>query len=78
MRSTRTSEELREQFLRDVLQPHGSEFTDEIEAQLIEPAPQCAGLMAGFDMSERLVPDLENLPWGMPVGTVGRCLSLRK
>jgi HK97 family phage portal protein len=54
-------EELREQFLRDVLAPHGSEMTDEIVAQVIEPAPQWSGLGCGFDMSARLLPDLEAL-----------------
>ncbi|MCU4184016.1 phage portal protein [Acidiferrimicrobium sp. IK] len=54
-------EELREQFLRDVLAPHGSEFTDEVVAQLIDPSPQWAGLGCGFDMSERLLPDIEAL-----------------
>jgi HK97 family phage portal protein len=51
--------ELREMFLRDVLAPHGSEFTDEIEAQMIEPNPAWSGLTAGFDMSQQLMPDLE-------------------
>lgn len=54
-------EQLREQFLRDVLAPHGSELTDEIVAQLIKPSPQWSGLGCGFDMSERLLPDLEAL-----------------
>lgn len=54
-------EELREQFLRDVLAPNGTEMADEIEAQLIDPAPQWSGLSCGFDMSERLLPDIEAL-----------------
>ena len=54
-------EELREQFLRDVLAPYASEFTDEIDAQLIEPAPQWSGLTSGFDMSGQLLPDIEAL-----------------
>jgi HK97 family phage portal protein len=54
-------EELREQFLRDVLAPAGSETTDEIVAQIIDPAPQWSGLSCGFDMSARLLPDLEAL-----------------
>jgi HK97 family phage portal protein len=53
--------ELREQFLREVLAPHGSEFTDEIDAQLIDPAPQWSGLDSGFDMSKQMLPDLEAL-----------------
>ncbi|MDQ1426623.1 MAG: hypothetical protein QOK39_99, partial [Acidimicrobiaceae bacterium] len=51
--------ELREMYTREVLHPHGAEFTDEIEAQLIDPHPSWAGAMAGFDDSERLTPDLE-------------------
>lgn len=54
-------EELREQFLRDVLGPHGTELSDEIDAQIIDPAPQWSGLSCGFDMSERLLPDIEAL-----------------
>jgi HK97 family phage portal protein len=54
-------EELREQFLRDVLAPTGTEFTDEIVAQIVDPAPQWAGAGCGFDMSDRLLPDLEAL-----------------
>jgi len=54
-------EELREQFVRDVLGPHCAEFTDELDAQLIEPNPAWAGLTTHFDMSERLLPDIEAL-----------------
>jgi HK97 family phage portal protein len=54
-------EELREQFLRDVLAPYASEFTDEIDAQLIDPVPQWSGLTSGFDMSGQMLPDLEAL-----------------
>lgn len=53
--------ELREQFLRDVLASDGSEMTDEIVAQVMDPAPQWSGLGCGFDMSERLLPDIEAL-----------------
>jgi HK97 family phage portal protein len=59
-------EELWEQFLRDTLGNHGSEFCDEIEAQLIDPAPQWSGLTTGFDMSARLLPDLEALATSIP------------
>ena len=54
-------EELREQFVRDVLGPHCAEFTDELDAQLVEPNPAWAGLTTHFDMSERLLPDIEAL-----------------
>ena len=53
--------ELREQFVRDVLGPHAAEFTDEIDAQLVEPSPAWSGLTTHFDMSERLLPDIEAL-----------------
>lgn len=51
--------ELREQFFREVLVPYGSEMTDEIDAQLIDPNPAWSGLTTGFDMSARMLPDLE-------------------
>lgn len=54
-------EELREMLLRDVLAPHGSEITDEIDAQLVETTPAWSGLTTGFDMSAQLLPDLEAL-----------------
>jgi HK97 family phage portal protein len=56
-----TAAELREQFTRECLARHASEFTDELEAQLIEPAAQWSGLTTGFDMSGSLLPDLEAL-----------------
>lgn len=54
-------EELREQYLRDVLAPHGSMLSDEIQCQLVDANPAWAGYVVGFDMSERLLPDLEAL-----------------
>lgn len=54
-------EELREMFLRDVLAPYGTEMTDEIDAQLVEPNPAWSGLTTGFDMTTGMLPDLEAL-----------------
>lgn len=54
-------EELREQFLRDVLAPYGTEMTDEIDAQLVDPNPAWSGLTTGFDMTTGMLPDLEAL-----------------
>jgi hypothetical protein len=56
-----TLAELREQFTRETLNEYASEMTDEIDAQLIDPAPQWSGLNSGFDMSGNLLPDLEAL-----------------
>jgi HK97 family phage portal protein len=56
-----TLAELREQFTRETLNEYASEMSDEIDAQLIDPAPQWSGLNSGFDMSGNLLPDLEAL-----------------
>ena len=52
--------ELREQFHRERSRPYGSEFTDEVDAQLIDPAPQWSGLTR-LRHDGKMMPDLEAL-----------------
>lgn len=51
--------ELREQFLRDGIGIWAGDFESELQAQLIDPRPQWAGLFAEFQLAEALRPDLE-------------------
>jgi HK97 family phage portal protein len=53
--------ELREMYLRDLVAPHGSGMTDEIDCQLCGETPAWINFSTGFDFSERLLPDLEKL-----------------
>jgi hypothetical protein len=47
--------------LHDVLAVHGSMKSDEIQCQLTDPNPAWNGYTVGFDMADRLLPDLEAL-----------------
>jgi HK97 family phage portal protein len=55
--------ELRSFYLRDLVGPHASTFTDELDAQLVNDVaePNWAGMFCDFDMDARLRPDLEAL-----------------
>ena len=55
--------ELRSFYLRDLVGPHATTFTDELDAQLVTDVaePNWSGLFTDFDMDSRLKPDLEAL-----------------
>jgi HK97 family phage portal protein len=56
-------EALRSFYLRDLVGPHASTYTDELDAQLVTDAaePNWSGLFTAFDMDDRLRPDLTAL-----------------
>lgn len=68
--------ELREQFIREPVADFCSELTDEIDAQLIDPNPAWSGLESGFDMSGRLLPDIEN--WATAMKELKRVYTLNE
>jgi hypothetical protein len=55
--------ELRSFYLRDLVGPHATTYTDELDAQLVTDVaePNWAGLFTVFDMDSRLRPDLDAL-----------------
>ncbi len=55
--------ELRSFYLRDLVGPHATTFTDELDAQLVTDVaePNWSGCFTSFDMDSRLRPDLEAL-----------------
>ncbi len=51
--------ELREQYARDSLGPHASDFESELMAQLLTTQPSWSSLFVEFELAELLRPDLE-------------------
>jgi HK97 family phage portal protein len=51
--------ELREQYARDSLGPHASDFEGELMAQLLTTQPSWSSLFVEFELAELLRPDLE-------------------